>query len=702
MQMRKDQTGIKYFPINLQKKTMIYSGSQPQINFNPPSKAVMINSNIKNESFKIKKDYSINKSDNKIGNSNYYDQGINLNKSSNLSKNKPPSRYDEQQPKVINSLYKKMNKNPNDYSNDNYFENMLGGSSNYNNSYKINDKNFTNDLQNSINKSKIILNKDNNNTKNSFYNNVNVNKNSYLNQNQGNVNVSNVNKITNEINQNYNNKSVSSILQGSNYDINYTRNHNNVINKQQTPIINKTIKKEVNDRDSKENTHTTKFIRDKSYEPATLDSTNSYKLGMTNSIRPSSKLAKIAETNMKNSSDSMREKDDSKSNTFKDKSYSNVYSINKMYYDKKKMPDSLKNSQKDLIKVDQPTTKEFKYKEETLLGNYQKMIKKDNNNNKPNNLNFSDDYFPINNSVNINNNSTSIHVMNNELKSSIDNSKQFGDLKDTINKNTMTTTLNSVNRDFNKFINNSKPKTVNTNNTNTNMNISTNNIKHESFVKRIDPDEINNKNSSIQEEDPLLNSPENMSSNTIGEHQIVKKSIKHYHQKSLSDNANIIDGFSYGNKKVKPTEVYDLELEKVDEEHILNSAKIPNHTQIRNVLKFVQNFIFIDEKLEQNLIEKQVNEILNEIFKSDFNDYECFSKNSKSGLNKYLNRIFKYYYCLAMLFKFGILEFLLNNILQKKIRTILKLFNICMIDFLYSTVICRIKNENNKGKFDFN
>lgn len=455
------------------------------------------------------------------------------------------------------------------------------------------------------------------------------------------------------------------------------------------------MKKEI-ERDSKENlTQTTKFIRDKSYEPATLDSTNSYKLGMTSSIRPSSKLAKIAETNMKNSSDSMREreKDDIKINTFKDKSYSNVYSINKMYYDKKnKMPESLKNSQKDLLKVEQPNTKEFKYKEETLLGNYQKMIKKDNNN-KSNNLNFSDDYFPINNSVNINNNSTSIHIMNNELKSSID-SKPIGDMKDTL-KNTMTTTLNSVNRDFNKFITNSKPKTTNMNN----LNISTNISKHESFIKKHEADEINNKNSSIQEEDPLLNSPENMSSNSIADHQIVKKSIKHYHQKSLSDNANVIDGFSYGNKKVKPTEVYELELEKVDEEHIFNSAKSPNHTQIRNVLKFVQNFIFIDEKLEQNLIEKQVNDILNEVFKSDFNDYECFSKQSKTGLNKYLNRIFKYYYCLAMLFKFGILEFLLNNILQKKIRTILKIFNTCMIDFLYSTIICRIKNENNKGNY---
>lgn len=47
-----------------------------------------------------------------------------------------------------------MNKNPNDFSNDNYFENMLGGGSTYNNSYKINDKQFVNDLQNSINKSK--------------------------------------------------------------------------------------------------------------------------------------------------------------------------------------------------------------------------------------------------------------------------------------------------------------------------------------------------------------------------------------------------------------------------------------------------------------------------------------------------------------------------------------------------------------------
>lgn len=58
--MNQNTTGGKYFPINLQKKGMVYSGSQPHINFTPPIKSLNTNGVMSN-SIKLKKDYSNNK-----------------------------------------------------------------------------------------------------------------------------------------------------------------------------------------------------------------------------------------------------------------------------------------------------------------------------------------------------------------------------------------------------------------------------------------------------------------------------------------------------------------------------------------------------------------------------------------------------------------------------------------------------------------
>lgn len=54
---------------------------------------------------------------------------------------------------------------------------------------------------------------------------------------------------------------------------------------------------------------------------------------------------------------------------------------------------------------------------------------------------------------------------------------------------------------------------------------------------------------------------------------------------------------------------------------------------------------------------------------------------------------------LTLLIKFGILEFLLNNMLQKKIKIVLKVLNICLYDFIESAIISKLNkvNSNNNG-----
>lgn len=812
--MKTNSSGIKYFPINLQKKTMVYSGSQPQINFNPPLKSSG-NSKLEGYSIKPKKEYSI-----KAGVKDDYlhkSQGNienNLNKSANLVK-KGNSKYNENNKeefygnvnsnnKSVSALYKKLNKIPpsqqQGVSQDNYFivnniiNNVTNDNSNFNNYNYFN--NFNNAKKNNVtttdfnpsNYSKGINNTNNlnnshynnltnstNNTKNNFYNNKHTSQSTHYNNNITNNN-------TNTGNNNYINNHSSNVHSV----ITATRNHNSnlVIPKQVTPIIpsNKAslIMKKMQETNKPSSSNYYKN-RDKSADPTSItdnypfiNSKNNYiNKENLNVIRPPSKLAKIAEANIKSNDNNNNTNNNLTANTEKDKFeitikssslgksqgyynqlnkkvneiYSNntntntnntnpttINNNNNINNNSNKLNQSIKNNgNAGTSNINSNSNKiELITKEATLLSTYNKMSVKQNHsnsnyNNQLNKLNnITDNYTPVNNSLNINpNDNSKIKPYQQELQDS-KRHKTTGLTKESSNnltkenitsrqdKNTNNNNNSKydkpnirekINERYGESKSNNTGNLNNTNGTNNNSNSkSTKFNKHESFIKKPSKQQLNN-----EEEQDLQNpntneilkdSPENITSSKIPEHQMGKKSIKHYHQKSLSDNANI-DGFTnnvsaYNNslattKKTSNNPTFNLELEKLDEEHLYNSIANNNFSQIRNSLFFVSGFLNLEEKIEQNQIEKHVNSLLNEVFKLNSDDIEFFNKHSKIGLNKYWVKLVKSYALLAMLIKFGILEFLLNNILQKKIKTILKIFNTCAIDFLYSTVICRLK-----------
>lgn len=770
--MKTNSSGIKYFPINLQKKTMVYSGSQPQINFNPPVKTSNVNPKYEGINIKLKKEPSISKN---IKESEFTQKmqiqsknpDNNLNKSANISKKQIANKYggeDNDQNsfnvnvitntnhKSVSALYKKLNKLHQNTTQDNYFivnniiNNVHNDNTNYNNFNFSNLNNNMNPKNNNINTNEFIPGYNNikgstnnnistNNPKSNFYNNVPTkssinNQGSSLNNNY-NANFHNINAINTNLNNNQSTNNGSNIYQLMNG--NRTNNTNIISQKQISPLItsNKAsiIMKKIQERPP---TQSFKNYKDKvtsdTPNPNTPDTNNINNYPIINSttpynqlnsqnetnlnlIRPS-KLAKIAESNIKTNEQTnnftskipiSKEEKDKFEITIKSSSigkssglYSQLGSNMKSNINLNKSDNNQNtfnvtststvnqgqenfnktNSQKNVPKLEIVT------KETTLLSTYNKMSIKPNSNlmNSQANMNSKltdniESFTPFNNSLNLNPHDSKVKIKQQEL---------------TDNNNT---TMN-------------EPGTSNINKVG----------KHESFIsKKPSKQQLLDDTNTIlnQEKEILINSPENFSSK-IPEHQIGKKSIKHYHQKSLSDNANI-DGFTNTNinnmakkekgqiqNNIQAVATFSLELEKQDEEHLTNLIVNNNYTQIKNILNITLAFINLEDWVEQNQIEKHVNNILVEVFKLNSEDYEFFHKMSKFGLNKYLNRILKYYALLAMLIKFGILEFLLNNILQKKIKTILKIFNVCVFDFLYSTIICRLKYYYNNHQGNLN
>ena len=205
--MKTNSQGIKYFPINLQKKSMMYSGSQPKINFSPPIKNIS-NSNNKYEGYstKIKKDYSTKKNTDidyqqKIQQHQHQSQQLQegniLNKSANIvignnQKRSQPPKYsgyfenkeDENEKSSnnksfnqFNQMYKKMNKLPPSSGNANNSDNLLGSTTEYNNSKKYY-KDYGNNTNNDLNFGKHGQSYN----KNSLYNNLtnSTNNNDYF------------------------------------------------------------------------------------------------------------------------------------------------------------------------------------------------------------------------------------------------------------------------------------------------------------------------------------------------------------------------------------------------------------------------------------------------------------------------------------------------------------------------------------------
>eukprot|EP00340_Litonotus_pictus_P003672 CAMPEP_0170516004 /NCGR_PEP_ID=MMETSP0209-20121228/2362_1 /TAXON_ID=665100 ORGANISM="Litonotus pictus, Strain P1" /NCGR_SAMPLE_ID=MMETSP0209 /ASSEMBLY_ACC=CAM_ASM_000301 /LENGTH=989 /DNA_ID=CAMNT_0010800749 /DNA_START=55 /DNA_END=3024 /DNA_ORIENTATION=+ len=677
---------------------MVYSGSQPQINFSPPTKAVA-NSSGKYEgySMKGKKDYTtVKKPDadyqQKIQQTQHQSQqlqeGSHLNKSANISKKQLPkynNHNDEDQGsftnnnnKSVSALYKKLNKlPPSGTPQENYFQ--MGHNNIIQN--MNNDSNFsytrkqTKDGAINTSEFNVGYNKGTpniHNGKNTFYNNIPTGS-KYSNQNQGAFNNhhahsqnphSHNNNNTNNNSQHSHQSNLHSVMSGTR-----SQNTNLIIPKQVTPVVpsNKAslIMKKIQDKPP---TQIYKNFREKSADPNSTEYSN-YAFNQSsnqtkdslNVIRPTSKLAKIAENSMKTGGDnytnSTKEEKDKIEITIKSSSIGKSQGLYNQLGNYKK--DSLKDTSQNTINQNTNTTNtinqsqksvskgvEIISKDSTLLSNYNKMSGKSQNTPMNNKIaSVSEDYIPVNNSLNINPHNTSVKPQQHDLADS--QASKY-----------------SIN-------------------------------KHESFLsKKPSKQQLSEEAANLL----LNNSPENITNKNIPEHQMGKKSIKHYHQKSLSDNANVENFTStgYGNFK-KPNSkeslpVFTLELEKGDEDHLFHSLSSGNVSGIKNTLNFALSFFALEDKVEQNQIEKYVNSILNDVFKLNGEEYEFFHKVSKLGLNKFLNRLLKYYTMLAMLIKFGILEFLLNNILQKKIKTILKIFNTCMYDFLYSSLVSRLKH----------
>jgi hypothetical protein len=711
---------------------MIYSGSQPQINFNPPSKGATANKKYEGYSIKLKKDISTNKSPEINPNgSRLPNNDDNLNKSANFVNKKSYQKYNLEEDnsnlntnnlgnftnnnnKSINSLYNKLNKLPTDKS-DNYFivnniiNNVHNDTTNHNhyvlnNQSKKTNLNSTEYPTNQINrlnsshynnlntasinpKSAYIYSSGYNQTnkfssQGHFGNSVNNSFNNFNNNTQTNINSTNT---TNSVNRSSN---PISLIIPKQVTPNLQSNKNSLIIKKLEKPLSKPGKKDKTEEYDKSGylNNNTSNINNYSYKDQDKD--------IASGIRPSSKLAKIAETNIKSENavkyadSNMNEKDRFeviiKSSSI-GKNQNPQFSNNKRVNETNKLNQSVKQPSDNSNNISN-------MKENTLLSTYNKMSVKssskqiliENNNNSNNyNVNYS------------NNNNNNNYSQNQKLKvEEID--KYSSKLNNKINNNNNSNNNDeSINRKINKH-----DSFINKNHINNPLSDET-------------PSQIDNETSSA-----LINSPENIDTQSIPEHKLGKKSIKHYHQKSLSDNANVegLVNSSLVNKKNtvvtninnNNSSTYSLELDKSDEEYIIQQLKSNNYGPIKNCLSFIEQYILLDDRIEQNLIEKHVNQIVTEMLKINSDDYEFFNKISRMGLNKYINRILKYYSMLAMLIKFGILEFLLNNILQKKIKTILKIFNTCMYDFIYSTLICRLKNifsseeEVSRGEGNFN
>lgn len=220
----------------------------------------------------------------------------------------------------------------------------------------------------------------------------------------------------------------------------------------------------------------------------------------------------------------------------------------------------------------------------------------------------------------------------------------------------------------------------------------------------------NNSNIENSDRKSSLIDPEKVNPNFVGA-PLSKKPIKHIHQKSLSENMNAEGNVGHQSDSVigyaisKKTELYDqgtsTNYPKEEEDFLYNYLLLTEVKQIRNVLNYTNQFLVLDERLDQNQIENRVDALLQESFNITPESYECFNKNSKFNLNKVLNRILKYYCMLIILIKFGILEFLLNGMLQKKIKIILKVINSYLFDFVDSTIVTKVQklsaSANNGG-----
>lgn len=167
---------------------------------------------------------------------------------------------------------------------------------------------------------------------------------------------------------------------------------------------------------------------------------------------------------------------------------------------------------------------------------------------------------------------------------------------------------------------------------------------------------------------------------------LVKKPIKHVHQKSMSENMNAepkqnpdnLDNYKVGgsNLKNKPTESeergYELDLSNV----------LP----IKNIFLISNSILTLEDLLDPLHIEGKVDSLLDEILNINPESYDCFNQSSNLGLNKRLFLILKHYTIMIIMVKFGILEFLLNNLLQKKIKQLLKILNCFLVDFVSAFV----------------
>lgn len=179
-------------------------------------------------------------------------------------------------------------------------------------------------------------------------------------------------------------------------------------------------------------------------------------------------------------------------------------------------------------------------------------------------------------------------------------------------------------------------------------------------------------------------SPENIITDNI--YPQIKKGIKHFHQKSLSENANKEQSFGTITTKFYKKEIKQ-EYEKID---ILDISK---ENQFINFLKFSLLILYLEDAIDTN-IEVKINELVNISLKFLTSDFDFFLKSNRLGINKVIIKLIKMYMILVLLIKFGILEFLLNNMLQKKIKIVLKSFNSYLYDIIDYFFISRFYNQN--------
>lgn len=643
--MKTNTSGTKYFPINLQKKSMMYSGSQPQIGFNPPIKTLN-NSNLQNNlNYKeIKNKYKIK---NNATNSKYTPDKIYNNSLSNQYINgKNKKTLNASQSKQIVTKY------PN-IIDDKNSRNILNSSHN----------------QNLINSSFNRFNKHDNNV------NVEKSQNKLNNKN----NVYNYNQLNNggcDVKR-------SSACYNINNNISSSYNNNNMVDiKNNVNINNYILKKKVIN-----NSEYSNKVRDISYENHRyIDiinnniNNNNNKENITNVKRPYSKLSNQKNNKISNvlglntgeliisknfnNNDYRIDKDKQKipvKQSYMSNS-SSAYNLN--IQNKSKIP--IKYSSKNVLNIDKSTCYDNKIKDKNTFNKTRTKV-----NNNPN-------------------------ILNNKASNTLKLSASTNNFLTT--SKPITSYENSYNNNCNGnyYFNNS----INNYHNDTNYNATqTNSFK--SIIKEVN--NFSNKIKSIKD----LPKPELGAVNNAG--IISKKAVRHTHHKSLSENANV-EGYNQNSEVMLGyviSKKTDISESLKDEENLGNNLDLKEIQNIKNCLLISTLFLSLDDNLDQLYIEKKLNNLMLKVLALKSEHFECFKKNSKLSLNKVFNRLLKYISLLVLLIKFGILEFLLNNMLQKKIKVVLKVINNCLFDFVDSSVVYKLNkinslNNGNGNNNEFN